>query len=79
MSTVRCKYGLLAATHVCLIFYSADFRDTAGGFLELSRDGRIGHFSPKCCVQRDIGRKNSYEDDRSLLCSFESINDLVVS
>jgi len=41
------KYGLLAAFHVCLIIYSTDFRDTADGFLEMSRDGRIGHFSPK--------------------------------
>jgi hypothetical protein len=46
------KYGLLlAASHTYLIFYSADF---AGGFVELSRDGRIDHFSPNNVACNEI-------------------------
>jgi len=54
------KYGLLAAFRTYLIFYSADFRDTAGSFLELSRDGRIGHFSPK------MSRTKRYREEEQL-------------
>jgi hypothetical protein len=48
------KYGLLAAFHTHLIFYSADFRDTASGFVVLSRDGRIDHFSPNNVACNEI-------------------------
>jgi hypothetical protein len=71
---------LLAVFLTYFVYFSADFRDDADGFLEVSRAGRIGFFfSLKMSHTKEIQESRTYMKTIDLLCRLESIKDLLVS